>query len=288
MKLIVILAAFALERYFNVGAKLARFAWFERYVALLRQWCKAQAAWSGPAGIALVVAPLAIIVGLIYWLVGDGAYGLVGLVISLVILIYCIGPQDWYQRAEHYLKAVSTEGEETVTVEQAVTDLMADETVESEIPPLRQATKSLFIQSLRNLFGVLIWFVILGPIGAVIYRTSLLWQQLTAKTDSEYATYAECALTWIQILDWLPVRVVTLAYCLAGNFGASFAFWIKHVAQGWSKNFEILTESGLIALGVHEAQPTIDENRDAIGLTHRALIIVMVLIAIFTIGMWID
>ena len=288
MKLIIILITLGMERYLGVGAILKRFSWFNNYLGLLRSISRSDSLWKGPLGVAWVVAPLLIIVALIYFLLSSYFYDVMGLAIGLVILLYCLGPEDLHQELRFYLVAMEKEDKETAKTQAQI--FLDGEVPENESQMCRAITKKIFVEANERLFGVLFWFVVLGPVGAVLYRTSALLRHTTQTPDSKYASLSGAAQVWQNLLDWIPVRIVTLAYALAGNFPACLGAWLKHMLVGLRRNEEMLETCGLVAAGLNDENAsgaTVQENRNALGTINWSLIFALVLIALFTIGAWI-
>ncbi len=282
MKLIIILICLGLERYAQIGGMLKRFHWFESYVQLLRSWIKPNAVWSGWLGMAVVILPIIIILGIIYCVASSLFFSAIGFILSVVILLYCLGPDDLYHQLHKYFASVSSGQHEQS--QKFLKHFVGDVKTDDAAAVNRAVTRQIFIQANEHFFGVLFWFIVLGPLGAVFYRLTVLIHR--HKNLPAFANMQNQAVLLQDILDWIPVRLAALIYALVGNFAATFSCWMKYAAKGFNATQSIITECSVAALGVTK-HAGIEENQAALTLLDRALIVVLVLIAIFTLGAWI-
>lgn len=101
-----------------------------------------------------------------------------------------------------------------------------------------------------GLLGVIFWFVLLGPFGAVLFRaTHVLHGHWHANIPErgEFLSYVDRLR---QLLDWLPVRALAFSFAIAGNFQGAMECWRNQAWQWWERNEGVLLASGAGALGV--------------------------------------
>lgn len=132
----------------------------------------------------------------------------------------------------------------------------------------------------RHVFAPLLWFVLLGPAGALLYRlTHLLdacWNAPAHRaadlpTDAvaphEPAVAADtgefgwCARRAFALLDWLPVRLTAIAFAVAGNFEDAVNCWRTQAANWPDRDNAVLLASGAGALGVRLGMPVRDATQ---------------------------
>ena len=83
--------------------------------------------------------------------------------------------------------------------------------------------EAVFRNALRRWFGVLFWFLLLGPFGAVLYRLSVL---AVERDDTQLAhETAAGARAWLALLEWPVAQLMTLGLALVGNFDSVMAAW---------------------------------------------------------------
>lgn len=81
---------------------------------------------------------------------------------------------------------------------------------------LSQARTFLLRENLHELFAPLFWFLLAGPAAAVGYY--ILRLQVAQASEQTRQT----ALSWLQLADWIPTRLLALSFALAGNFTATW------------------------------------------------------------------
>ena len=145
----------------------------------------------------------------------------------------------------------------------------------------RKMTQAIFTQYNTRIFAVLFWFFVLGPVGAVLYRIVAEIQRIGVDATQGQGELASAAELFVNILDWLPIRLVGLGYALMGDFLRGFSYWIKNVLTPLTKNKEFSEQSGLIALNLKNdsaTSSTTTENKDALALIERTTILFLVII----------
>jgi adenosylcobinamide-phosphate synthase len=152
--------------------------------------------------------------------------------------------------------------------------------------------------------GPIFWFVMLGPVGPVVYRAAdLLVERWGRQVDPEkraFAFFAERAFFWI---DWLPARITAGSFAIAGNFEDAAYCW-RTQAGSWGRNAEgVVLASGAGALGIRLGgtlreegmlnqrpelgigeEVVVEDLRGAVGLIWRALVIWLFLLLIVSLA----
>jgi len=170
----------------------------------------------------------------------------------------------------------------------------------------RVAIEMGLIRSHRHVFGVMAWFVAVGPVGAIGYRlAALLSDRWGDGQDAATTSFGHFAKRAFEIIDWLPVRLTAISFAVAGNFMGAVECWREH-AQSWHSRSEgIILAAAAGALDVRlggvlhidggiEYRPQlcdgdeadVDYMEAAIGLIWRALVLWLFLILLATIASW--
>lgn len=213
----------------------------------------------------LIILPV-IVFAIIYWLLCGLLYGFVGILISVAILWFCLGSFR-----------VDLTSQTSFTYEDIV---------------------AVFKGANQRFLAVILWFFILGPIGALLYRLTDYFAAIlaTEAEDDEHEYTKELLHVCLAWFNWLPIRIHSLIYSLAGDFTGSFPFWLSHVLTGIAGNDSLQARNAMTALGVKSAEGiealenmTFDQTHinAARQLVDRVLIIELVIIAIFTLGTWV-
>ena len=83
--------------------------------------------------------------------------------------------------------------------------------------------KAVAMAALRRRFGVLLWFFLLGPAGALLYRLAqTLGRDETLSLDAGSRTHARYVAN---ALDWLPAQLLVFTLALVGHWDAVMAAW---------------------------------------------------------------
>ncbi|MEO7431965.1 MAG: regulatory signaling modulator protein AmpE [Dokdonella sp.] len=147
-------------------------------------------------------------------------FGLPAFAFGVVVLFYCWGPRDLDMDIDAVLKA--PDSERRIAAAQALRPDPVVATLPFQAASLVEAT---FASALSRMFGVLFWFVVLGPAGALGYRVALLIARNTAfASDIEPAQRAVLERVAL-ILDWAPSHLIALTLALVSEFDAVIRTW---------------------------------------------------------------
>ncbi|GHT84176.1 cobalamin biosynthesis protein CobD [Betaproteobacteria bacterium] len=103
----------------------------------------------------------------------------------------------------------------------------------------------------RNVFGVMCWFVVLGPAGAVLYRLARFFDDEWGKRgDDGFDRFGQCARQAFRLIDWIPLRLTALIFAVAGNFEDAIFCWRTQAVRWADRGLGVLIASGAGALGV--------------------------------------
>lgn len=300
MTLLAILISLALERLLPAVDEWRSLAWFRHYQGWLRGRLAAHEKWQGiPALLLIVLTPVAG-VALAQYLLHDILL-VFSFAFSIVVLTYCLGPKDEHRLVHRYLDAVDVG--DSATAQQTLEELLPDdsEPASDEDSRIRQIIDALLVQSHERVLGVLFWFMVLGPMGAVLYHLTV---ELMRMTDSEPADAAfHAALGRLhQVLAWIPAHLAALGYAVMGSFVHAMQAW-KHpppattepavaaneTEQGDNRpqSHRLLLRIGLASLQFDSKPPQDNAAiREALGLCGRSLIAWVTILALMTLAGW--
>jgi len=293
MTLITLLVVLMLEHYFNASAVLEQefksHKWFPRWKA----WISKKIDLSNIndwVGIALIIGIPVILFyalsevnnGFIFWILQ--------LVLAVVVMIYCLGPIDQNNHLTEYFEAV--EREDLQAAYHHIEDylnLKSSHAVPEDMSLLgRLVTRLILSQSNFRYFGVLIYFVLLGPAGALLYRITGTFE--FSVRDDDISPFQSKLRQFRTILDWLPARLTGFLYSLAGDFTGAMPKLKKYLFSDNPQNDLLLEETGLGALGITEesCSDIIAENKMALNLVTRTVVVLLVIIAVLTVFGWLS
>lgn len=247
MKLLVILLCLFSERFLMHSLSYHRFSWFDQYCLSVKNALATRNLLTSPALLlAFIAIPIPLLAFIIYMLFQNLLFGLIGLLFNIAVLFYCIGPQNPFY----------------------------PENTESSPEPAAVVIGAYFSAVNTQLFAVIFWYVIAGPIAALFYRLITLSQH-TPGVDA-----------WAQrstdILEWIPARLSAFLYLLVGNFQSGLKPFTRLALASPEQNHQLLSECGLHALRTGES----DDGKmpAAETLIEHALIVLLVCLAFFTLA----
>ncbi len=275
---------------------------FERYADLLERRCNGLQASHGAIAWVLAILPLVVLTLLVYLLLRE-AHVLFAMAWSVAVLYVTMG----FRRFSHcFTEIAQALREQNIGVARDVLGswrgVPADELDAAEIA--RVSIELGLAQAHRHVLGPVFWFVIFGPVGAVIYRAADLlaerWGRQTEPEKRVFAQFAERAFFWI---DWLPARITAASFAIAGNFEDAAYCW-RTQAGSWGRGAEgVVLASGAGALGVKLGgalredgmlnqrpelgigEPAeVDDLRNLVGLIWRTLVLWLFLLLVVSLA----
>jgi AmpE protein len=160
--------------------------------------------------------------------------------------------------------------------------LLANELVaESELAPAR---RNLVEEALRELFAPLFWFLLLGPVGGLVYYL------LRLMAEGEESTARPLARQMLHYAEWPVARVLALGFALAGDFTATWQYLQEQLLNREVTAVELLEEAADKAQAVSlktsvdiPVAATLLQALSAVqGLLQRTLVLWVVLLALHT------
>ena len=284
MKLVILLLCLGLERYLGIGKHLKRYQVFDGYLSLFSRFIPQIAALPSKVSLLFVLLPALLIPGVIYYMTLHAVFGLMGLFLGVFLLLICLGPDDFYHQLKEYFAADKDKEKQAQLYQEITGSTLTDDSNVDR----RKLTISILSSSNERFFGVIFWFIILGPIGAIFYRL-LVFLRVKLNLDSslEFSFKKELDLL-CNILNWFPARFSALCYLIVGNFQSGIKLYISQLFKGLSSSDTLLEEVSFAALNVGSDKAADSaENHKALDMLDHALVVVLVFIAIFTLGAWI-
>lgn len=190
---------------------------------LFRRWVTQLADTSGSGRVVLALLPPLAACLLLSWLFDRPPLGeWLELIFSLLVLLFCFGPRELEVDVEAILKAPDGASRE------AAAQRLVDDggTVIWAAPTLGEA---LAYAALRRRFAVLLWFFLLGPFGALLYR---LAQTLARDESLALDAGTRVAARYLaNALDWLPAQLLTFTLAVVGHWEAMLGAWSRWHSQ---------------------------------------------------------
>lgn len=185
--------------------------WFERWMAQCGNT-------RGVGRILLVLAPPVVVVAIIGGLLGSASWLTIAwLAFAVLVLIYTLGPRNLEADIDAVLMA---EGrlERVLVAQNLRVHADDDAALLLEPPVLVEASVS---SALKRRFGVVFWFMVLGPGGALLYRAA---QRLGDDADTD-ADSRSAARRFAETMDWPAAHLMVFAMALVSDFDAVIGAW---------------------------------------------------------------
>jgi len=301
MSLLAILISLLLKKLLPAMSGLRSLAWVGHY----QQWIQSKLAnhpkWQGIPSLLIIVLLPVIGIAILQHLLND-LLVFFSFVFSIVVLTYCLGPKDRHQLAHQYLDAEENDDADTAqsTLHEIFSDISPEELPEDKPTRARLLTEEVLIQTHEQLLAILFWFVILGPMGAILYRLTVELQQAEQRADKIAETSdAEfhAAVTRLHyVLAWIPSHLTALGYAVMGSFVHALRAWQntpheETEAADKPQSHRLLLRIGFASLQFDNKPPQDDAQhnnaiRETLGLCGRSLVAWITILALMTLAGW--
>lgn len=249
MKLLVVVLCLLSERFLIHSISYQRFSWFGDYVLFIKKTIDKNDFFINPwVNLAAIIFPIILITSTIYFLIYNIFFGFGGLILSIGIFFYCLGPQNAFYPITAYDSHESS----------------------------NEQIGNYFALVNGQLFAVLFWYILAGPIAALTYRLISLCININSVNEQ--------AIQITDILNWIPARITALLFLLVGNFQRGFSTFIQYFLSNPNANDQMLRECGLQAVRIGESDEVPIPMAE--GLVEHATIVLLVFIALFTLVAW--
>lgn len=192
-------------------------------------------AWHLHAGRALSLLPRALrlalivilpgaLVALLAWLAGHWLAGALLFPLYLVVLAYSLGRGDYRTELDNYLERWQRGDLEAAYQVAMQSGFHIDPAADARDLHLQLRRVALYT-GFQRWFAVVFWFALLGPAPALCYRLLHLLYAAPGTDIEERPLLAR----WLYWLDWIPARLLGLAFAVTGNFVECFRVWREHV-----------------------------------------------------------
>lgn len=282
---IAIMASIALELSFRIVDEWRRFGWFAQFTDWVCHRLDSISFSNGPLMVIAIIAPLLIAVGLVSSILG-AVWGGLDFIFSVLVLTLSLGPVDPIRQARDYVKALQSNDADEASLQ--ASKILGCEVDEEPVLVAEKVKQVLLIKSCSGIIGVFVLFIILGPIGAAMFRLSCLLKDRYADVQTDFAKSVNDLYA---ILMWLPARVTVLCFALVGNF-VDVVHSLKGISDLWQTDSdELLIETGIGALhecDLSDTEKVNDEHvYDCLSLVKRAVVAFLTLLGVVVIVSWI-
>lgn len=286
VRLLAALIALGLVHLLPQLARWHAYGLFRRWVAALRDL------HGVPRVIVVLAVPVAFCLLLAVLLHHSMLADLALLLFDTLVLLFCFGPRALEADLEGVLHATDAPSREAAA--QKLDD--SGDRVECTAHALGAAIS---FAALRRRFGALLWFFLLGPAGALLYR---LGQTLGRDGDMPLDdTSRRAASRFANTLDWIPAQLLVFTLAVVGHWDAVIGAW-KRWHQQWGASHGYQEGPGFLAAaafadiaveidaGDGYAEERIDPMLELVRMRSallRALVAWLSVIALIVLGGWV-
>lgn len=276
MDFLTVLMTLALLQLWGSGGPIQRDEWLQSVIERVVTWTDSP----GLRLFSIVIGPCILLL-LFLGLVDTLLFGLFSFIVYLGVLLYSLGRGEFNENIQRYLSAwdsgnlaeakkyalniggvvssrsefesnagfyassnisasvdAGTTSSEHLDKNSEVGSRLDGESYQSVHKYVR---KVILYEGFERWFAVVFWFLALGPVGALAYRLSYNCSrsELLSEEDSQLA------LRIVHYLDWVPARLLALAFALTGNFVGSFEHYWQSLWE--NKSVADLIEKAAVA-----------------------------------------
>lgn len=306
MNLIALGLGLLLEKLLTRWLHLRQPHWFDGYFDWMLRHLNRLDGVVALIGAAVVALLPVLPVFLVAHLFRDVLLGLPYLGFATLVLLFSLGPRDLGESVREYVAAQDAGDEDkAMALAREILEKPMPESHPERIKALREA---IFVQANNRLFGVVFWFLVLGPVGAWLFRiTDLmrnravfsLWHHEPGSKRLQ-PSFARAVLRCHGALAWPSARLLALGYALAGSFEDAVSDWrayYENTAEHFfDRSNDVLARAGCGAQGVTPSGDDLSADgiceleaaaaESAMSLVVRTLVVWVTFIALATLLGW--
>ena len=277
MTFLAVVIAFFIVQYTNSVVTLQSDDWYKNWASMSKSWFDAEATQAA----VLIAGPL-----IIMWIllgVVEGISSFLLFLVSIPVLLYCLGRGDFSEWIRGYTEAYHRNDNEVASdyAERLGVDISDIEDWASLHKAVLQRAA---YRGFERWFPVLFWFTLLGPLGGLLYR--LTWLGVHHSGNSDDVRLSSARLLWL--LEWPAVRLIGLTFCLVGNFVAGLSRWRASVLDTEHSSVDTLEAYLHGALSVNGEEITCEsvseqEIESLQSLLSRSLILWLCALAVLSV-----
>lgn len=214
-------------------------------------------------------------------------FGVPQLIFWILVGLLCIGAGSVRLHYHAYLRAAShndVHAHDAMAEELTLIHGVPGECSEREY--LGELQNALLWINFRFYLAPLFWFVVGGPWGPVLlvgYAFLRAWQSWLARQRDPLTrsqSGVDALLHWI---DWIPVRLVGVAYALLGHGERALPAWLASLGDRHTPQYQVLTRLAQFSLARDPHMDKVETPRLAVSLAKKVSLVLVVVVALLTI-----
>lgn len=261
--LVIVILALVLDRLLPDRGGFRIWSWYSDWAESIELRFNGGLRMHGTFAVLLAIAPILLVIFLATLILGQIAELLV-MLFSIAVLYLCI---DLY-RLGHIAQgvAVALENGDVQEATSQLHKLTGKDTVETSVAGVAQATVEAVLKQANTLVvSPIFWFLLLGPLGAMLQRLAAVLDRLWGHRTARFAEFGWAAARLDDVLSWVPARITALSYAVMGSFEDALHCWRRQAGMWSDISSGPLLASGLGALHLHNCEE--NEEQDLYGNT---------------------
>lgn len=293
MTFFVVLSCLLLNHYWRKERLLPVDSWFGHWQQFLlaHQYRLPEGLQRWPLTLPLMFLLLPLIpVGLLLVIADGRLMGLLTLGLHFLLLMYCLPRVNIDDLIDEYLQRWDRGNYEAAYLHtEQVAPGVFSESFDDYARMHASFSRFVLVCSFRRIFAVLFWYILSGPLGALFYV--FLQHMINMGGLLQAGQTDAVASRLLAILEWVPVRMVALAFALAGDFVATFKVIKSRILDQLDADagLDLLKDSATAAMMTSEraahdtdfsarAAAELRELRGLLMRTHVVWVVVLALI----------
>jgi len=168
---------------------------------------------------------------------------------DIVILYFAIGRKSLYQHALNVAEAL--EQNDLEKARQKISLIVSRDTGNlSQVKILTASLETLIENSSDAIFAAIVWYLLAGAPGVLIYRMVNTLDAMWGYKNSRYLSFGWAAAKLDDILNWLPARLTVLSFAVLSGFNRVWSMAFQQGMQCSSKNAGPVMAAGACALNI--------------------------------------
>ena len=231
MNFLALFVGLGAERLLTRLFHLREFHWLDPvFDYAFRRFDQAARLQAGAAVVG-VVACLVLPLVIVQFVLADRLAHIPQFVFAVLVLLFCLGPEDLGEEVSAYRAAIDAGDEEEIR--RLAKGILETNELEAAVPDIEEAV---YAQANNRIFAVVFWFAILGPAAAWGFRVLDLMRQkavgaLREHAEARTAPALRMAILLHRLAAYIPARLLMVGYTLAGSYESAVAAWRSPLEQ---------------------------------------------------------
>lgn len=244
--LIAVLLAIVLDHLIPDRQGIKPFVWYRDWAESIEERFNGGKRAHGVGAVMLATLPIVVGVFLFHYILGQIGW-IFRFAFDVVVLYLCVDIHRLGKTANAV--SVALESGEFDEADEKLQELTGKGTPEkTEAGIARAAVEGVLKQGNSLIVSPIFWFILLGPVGAVLQRLSSILDLLWGHRYERFAEFGWAAARFDDLLGWIPARITALSYALMGSFEDALHCWRRRVGVWSDINSGPLLASGFGAM----------------------------------------